>query len=186
MNLTDKNVFEQNGLVHTVDTMPLPNSIGDIITIISRVIRKGFVQSISLDINEGITIDWYRAITDTLEVSEPEDSVEVVLSRIELDELNQDFFSNIYEDFINALNDISEKGFVPSFIVTNSIANLKNILGNINLVKDYANKNFKYCDMPILITDIVLDGYIIICGSITKNNNKNEIVYGIKLNNRSK
>lgn len=75
------------GLIHTVDVLPLPKTRQGIVSLVEHVLSKPFVDEIVISITKGVEVSWHRALADSLAIRDPEDEEASVLNRVEL----QDF-----------------------------------------------------------------------------------------------
>lgn len=68
------------------DELELPETVEGLLITLRRVLAKPFVQRIVMQTGKPIQVDWYRDISDSLQVTEPEDTPDFVLSRVDMEE----------------------------------------------------------------------------------------------------
>ena len=114
-------------LVLSVEELPLPSNAQGILEVLRRVLSKPYVQSIFLKTGSPIEVAWYKDISDSLSIDEPDEEPDSVLSRVELEELYST--KPAREAYLDALLKSTTKGLQPTHMFVGSIAFFKDWMG---------------------------------------------------------
>ena len=68
------------------DELEMPGTVNGLLITLRRILAKPFIQRIILQTGKPIQVDWWRDISDSLQMVEPEDTPDFVLSRVDLEE----------------------------------------------------------------------------------------------------
>lgn len=114
-------------LVLSVEELPLPSNAQGILEVLRRVLSKPYVQSIVLRTGGPIEVSWYKDLSDSLTIDEPDESPDSVLSRVNLEELYSTKPSR--EAYIDALLKSTSKGLQPTHLFVGSVSFFKDWAG---------------------------------------------------------
>ncbi|MBT3328046.1 MAG: hypothetical protein HN396_17615 [Gemmatimonadales bacterium] len=85
MSLNDQ-VTASLALAH--DELEMPNTVEGLLITLRRILAKPFIQRIVMQTGKPIQVDWFHDISDSLQMVEPEDTPDFVLSRVDLEEFD--------------------------------------------------------------------------------------------------
>ena len=85
MSLSEK---VRTSLSLTHDELELPPTVEGLLITLRRILAKPYIQQIRLLAGKPIQVDWYRDLSDSLQMAEPEDTPDFVLSRVEMEEFD--------------------------------------------------------------------------------------------------
>ena len=74
-----------SGLIRSTDQLELPQTRQGVVDLVRRVLGKPFVERITIESGQPVEVVWTRPMSDSLEIDEPEESPDSVLSRVDLD-----------------------------------------------------------------------------------------------------
>ena len=86
MTQPQTNPENPSSLTLAVDEIELPGSVEGILGVLRRVLSKPYVQAITLKSEQPIKVEWYKDLSDSLSIGEPEESPDSVLSRVDMEE----------------------------------------------------------------------------------------------------
>lgn len=173
---------DKDSLTLSNDELPLPETAEGILSVVRGVLNKPFVQKITLSQGSPIQVSWYRDISDRLDVQEPEESPESVLSRVELEEITGDF--NGKELVVDGMMLVSSKGEYPSHLLVGNIKSFKDCLGIPQLVPiptldGTSYKNFM--GIPLIEVPSLHKDSIVLLSANVRNASLSETKSGLKL-----
>ena len=114
-----------NGMLLTTDAVPLPRTRAGILRTLARILSKPYVHRILLQMDEPIEVRWQHPMEDTLELEDPDDSVETTLGRVELVDIPEP--GDPEHLLVQALMYCSQKGHTPAFILVHDEKALKKL-----------------------------------------------------------
>jgi len=150
------------------DELPMPSTAEGILSVLRNVLNKPYVQSVLLSQGNPIQVTWYRDISDSLHVKEPDETADSVLSRIDLKELSGDY--NPKDLIVDGMLKISLSGEFPSHLLVGNIDSFRDCLGIPSMVEfqsfegtDYAN----FIGMPLIeVTSIHKDAMVLLAAGV--------------------
>jgi len=109
-----------SSLMLSVEEVDMPVNTEGILTTLRRVLSKPYVQSITLRTGRPIEVAWYKAISDSLDLGDPEDDPDVVLSRVELDEFST--AKSPKETIVDAMVLMSQRNLYANHLFVGSLS----------------------------------------------------------------
>lgn len=164
------------------DELPLPETAEGILKVLRNVLNKPFVQKITLSQGSPIKVSWYRDITDTLDISEPDEKPESVLSRVEIEELTGEFSGK--ELVVDGMMWVSSRGEYPSHLLVGNIKAFKDCLGIPHMVPlpalegtDYSN----FMGLPLIEVGSLHRDSMVLLSAKVRGASLSEVKSGLKL-----
>ena len=118
--------MDTSGLTLRSDKLDIPDGAEEILDVLGAVLSKPYVQSISVKSGGGISVSWYAAPGDSLISPDLDDSIDTVISRVELlDDYMDEVPSTPSEAVLRVLLEIDLDGEVPTHIMCKSTSGLK-------------------------------------------------------------
>ena len=169
-------------LTLTNDELPMPSTAEGILSVLRTVLNKPYVQSVVLSQGSPIKVSWYRDLSDSLHIREPEESVDSVLSRIDLKEISGDLEPK--ELIIDGMLKVSLSGEFPSHLLVGNIDTFRDFLGIPSLVDfppfegtDYLN----FIGMPLIEVPGIHKDTIVLLSASVRDAALSEVKSGYKL-----
>jgi hypothetical protein len=169
-------------LIRSVEEVPLPSTVEGTLTVLRRVLAKPYVQSILLRTGYPIEVTWFRDVSDSLAVGEPEEDVDSVLARIPLEELQSG--SELAVMLSEGMRSIEVDGMYPTHLFVGSIALFRNYL---NLPKtpvfprEESTEYYRVMGLKMLEVTSLNEDVVVVCGSPVRLATRTEIGLGIKI-----
>jgi len=180
-----EDIEAKTSLMLSVEEVDMPSTIEGILTILKRVLSKPYVQSIILRTGRPIEISWYKAISDSLRIGEPEDDPDVVLARVEIEEFST--AKSPKESLLDALISLSSRNLYANHIFVGSISFFRDWLG-IPTVVPFPRKEggagpgyYSFIGLNLLEVESLGEDVVVLLGSEAKNATTTEISFGLKI-----
>ncbi len=119
-------------LILAKEELPMPDTAEGILSVLRGVLNKPYIQSVLLSQGNPIQVTWYRDITDSLQTTEPEESIDSVLGRIDLNELSGPF--NAKEIIIEGMMRATINGEYPTHLLVGNIESFRDLMGIPSMV----------------------------------------------------
>jgi hypothetical protein len=172
-------------LMLSVEEIDMPTTTEGILTTLRRILSKPYVQAITLRTGRPIEISWYKAIADSLRIGEPEDTPDVVLGRVDLEEFSTT--KSPKETLVEALLFLSQKQLYASHLFVGSVGFFRDWIGIPSVVplqtlesvngKEYYN----FIGLNLLEVDSLEEDVVVLLGSDSKGATTTEISFGLKI-----
>jgi len=125
-------------------------------------LAKPYVQNIRLDIGGPIKVDWYRDVSDSLSIGEPEEPPDITLARIELDEFSSG--KSAREAIFDAVFHLNQRGLHATHLLVGSTEFVRDWFGIPSVTHlplfegtDYFNfLGLMLCEVESLEQDVVV------------------------------
>jgi hypothetical protein len=164
------------------DELPLPSTAEGILGVIRNVLNKPFVQTITLSQGSPIQVTWYRDLSDSLQIDEPDEQPDSVLARISIDELSGEFSPK--ELLIDGMMLVSAKGEYPSHLLVGNIDSFRDCLGIPRMVPLPPLEGTKYPNfigVPLVEVGGLHKDAMVLLSSGVRNGTFAEVKSGLKL-----
>ena len=164
------------------DELEMPTTVDGILSTIRRVLNKPYVQSILLSQGNPIQVTWYRDLSDSLETPEPDESVDSVLGRVRLDEIEgQD---SLKELVLDGMLRVSINGEFPSHLLVGNINVFKDTVGvprMLNLPKMDVEDHFNFAGIPLIEVPSLQEDSVVLLSAGVRDASLAEAKNGLKL-----
>ena len=142
---------DTDSLTLSRDEIPMPNTAEGILSVMRNILNKPYVQSVLLSQGNPIQVSWYRDISDSLQIKEPEESIDSVLSRIDLGEITGS--TTFKELLLDGLIKVSVGGRIPSHLLVGNIETFKQLL-NLPSIVNFSlfdgTDNYNFAGLPLV------------------------------------
>jgi hypothetical protein len=120
--------LSREDLTFSCEKLPLPATREGIVALVRHVLSKSFVQEIKISVLQGVEISWFRDVSDSLSIADPDDVPASVMQRVELDDFS--VAGSGKEVLLEAMLDMSSTGeYFPEYLFVGSFESLKDWLG---------------------------------------------------------
>ena len=173
---------DENSLMLSTEKLALPQTVEGAITLLRRVLSKPYVESVILRSGSPVEVTWYRDVSDSLSVGEPEEDPESVLSRIPIEEFSSSKLSIEY--LFEAIMNIEQEGLNASHLFVGSLSYLKEWLGLPSMVripKEEGTEYYRLVGLLVLEVPSLNNDVVVLCGSSIKESTRTELSVGLKL-----
>lgn len=172
-------------LMLSVEEVDTPPTVEGILSVLKRVLSKPYVQSVILRTGRPIEISWYKAISDSLRIGEPEDTPDVVLSRIELEEFSTT--KSPKETLLEGLMAMSHRQLFSSHLFVGSVSFFRDWMGipsviplsRLDSLDD--QKAYSFIGLTLIEVDTLAEDVVVLLGGGAKNATTTEISFGLKI-----
>jgi hypothetical protein len=182
--MTSENVKspDQASLTLAVDEIDLPGTVEGILGVLKRVLSKPYIQSIQLKSEQPIRVEWYKDLSDSLGIGDPEEDPDSVLSRVDLEEFSSP--KSPKEVVVESMLKLNNAGLQATHLFVGSVDYFKNWLelpAVVSLPKygdtDYYNFiGVRVAEVPSLEEDVV-----VVMGGVAAGVATNEIIKALKV-----
>lgn len=172
-------------LMLSVEEIDTPTTIEGILSVLKRVLSKPYVQSIILRTGRPIEVSWYKAISDSLKIGEPEDSPDLVLSRIDLEEFSTTKSSK--EALLDAMMSMSHRQLFSSHLFVGSVDFFRDWLGIPSVVPLNKletldeSKSYSFIGLQLTEVDTLAEDVVVLLGGGAKDCTTTELSFGLKI-----
>ncbi len=164
------------------DEVPMPQTVEGVLSTLRNILNKPYVQSIRLSQGEPIKVSWYRDLSDSLRTVEPEESVDSVLSRVDLKEISGNY--SLKELLVDGMMRVSISGEYPSHLLVGNIDTFRDLLGipqMISLPEFDGTGHTNFAGMPLIeVTNLQADSVVLLASGV-RGAKLSEVKSGIKL-----
>jgi len=172
-------------LMLSVEEIDTPPTVEGILSVMKRVLSKPYVQSIILRTGRPIEISWYKAISDSLRIGEPEDSADVVLARIDLEEFSTS--KSPKETLLEALMALSHRQLFSSHLFVGSVPFFRDWVGipsvlplnQVDTLDD--QKAYNFIGLNLIEVESLAEDVVVLLGAGAKNATMTEVSFGLKI-----
>lgn len=164
------------------DEIPMPQTVEGVLNSIRNVLNKPYVQSIRLSQGEPIRVSWYRDLSDSLHTVEPDESVDSVLSRIDLKELSGNY--SLKELIVDGMFKTSVSGEYPSHLLVGNIDFFRDCLSIPSMVSIPDLDGTKYLNfigLPLIEVPSIQEDSVVLLSSSIRGASLSEVKSGLKL-----
>lgn len=168
--------------IMTTTEIPMPSTVEGIVGVIRRTLGKDYIQSIHLSIGRPIEVVWYRDIDEVLSFEEVDESPDVTLARIEINELEPTEGASPSEILLECLGEINEQGLRATHMFCGSLLYLKGLFGiprSRKLPKE--NAYVSLFNVKVLEVPSIPDDAIVILASENRSASVNEVKNGFRV-----
>jgi hypothetical protein len=179
MSLSDKN---PNSFVLSVEEVDLPATLVGIVGLLRKILSKPFVQSISLQTGQPIKVAWYKDISDSLAIGEPEESPDSVLSRIDLDEFSTN--KGAKETLVDAIMSLNQRNLFATHVFSGSEQAFKDWFGIPSVLQIPAYEGTEYQNflgLKYLETDAIGHDVVVLLAGETPEATLTEATMALKI-----
>jgi hypothetical protein len=172
----------ENSLTLSVEELDCPSTIEGILTVLRRVLSKPYVQSISVKADHPIEVTWYRDITDTLSIGEPEESPDTVLGRIDLEEFSST--KSAREALVDAVLSLNQQGLQATHLFVGSVGFFKSwveLPSVLTLPKFEGTDYYNFIGLKTLETDSLEEDVVVLLGAGSLSSTQTELVKALKI-----
>jgi len=176
---------KDSSLMLSVEEIDMPPNVEGILTVLKRVLSKPYVQSISLKTGRPIEVAWYKAISDSLRIGDPEDDADVVLSRVELEEFSST--KSAREALVEAMILLGQRNLYASHLFVGSVKYFRDWVGLPSVVMLPRQENldgsssYNFIGINLLEVESLAEDVVVLLGAEAKNSTKTEINFGLKI-----
>ena len=117
---------DQSSLTLSVDEIDLPGTVEGILGVLKRVLSKPYIQSIQLKSEQPIKVEWYKDLSDSLGIGDPEEGPDSVLARVDLEEFSSP--KSPKETLVESMLKLNNAGLQATHMFVGSIEYFKNWL----------------------------------------------------------
>ena len=164
------------------DELPMPTTAEGILSVLRNVLNKPYVQSVHLSQGNPIQVTWYRDLSDSLHVKEPEDSVDSVLSRVDLKEISGDY--NPKDLLVDGMLKVSLSGEFPSHLLVGNINVFRDFMGIPSLVEFppfEGTEHLNFIGLPLIEVNNIHQDTMVLLSAAVRNASRCEVKSGYKL-----
>ena len=173
---------DASGLIFSKDKLDLPETPEVILEVLRGVLAKPFIQNITIDINGGSVVCWYRHASDSLTESVSIETSDSVLDSIEL--VDSNYSGPPKSQIFDGLSEGAFAGYIPTHILCGSTEGFKKWLGVPGMVRfPKAGVRNASLFMGFLIeeTAFLPDDSIVLCGCRVRTVGLESIVFGVRI-----
>ena len=124
MSLSNKN---PSGFMLSVEELDMPSTAERVLAVLRRILSKPYVQSIKMTTGRPMEVAWYKDISDSLSLGEPEESPDSVLSRVDLEEFASS--RGAKEALFDAIFALNQRDLLATLLFAGSTEYVKDWLG---------------------------------------------------------
>ena len=171
-----------DSLVMSVEELDLPATAEGILQVLRKVLSKPYVQSIKLSTGKPIEVAWYKDMSDSLHIGEPDESDDSVLSRVEISEYDSTEPSK--EAFMSAVLQMNADGLQVTHVFVGAISFFKSWLGYPSLLRfpDIEGTEYKnFMGYNLLEVESLEEDVVVLLGGPTKSDRLVDLTTAVKL-----
>lgn len=171
-----------DSLTLSVEELDLPSNAQGILEVLRKVLSKPYIQSIVLRTGSPIEVSWYKDMSDSLTINEPDESAESVLARVSLEELSTT--KSARESLIDAQIKLTGKGLQPTHIFVGSVDFFKSWcdVPSVLELPSYEGTDFlNFAGSHLLEVESLEEEVVVILGGPTRNNRLTDLSKAYKL-----
>ena len=180
MNVTEETTSPQLLLSH--EKIPMPASTEGIVSILRRVLSKPYIQSVSLRSGHPIEVSWYKDISDSLSMGEPEESPDSVLSRVDLEEFSSG--GGPKETLLDAMIYLNQQHHHATHLFVGSVEFFKKWVGIPSVVvlpKFEETEYYNFIGMSLLEVSPLPEDVVVVLAAKTREATRTELMKGLKI-----
>ena len=172
----------KDSLTLSVEELPLPSSAQGILEVLRKVLSKPFIQSIVLRTGQPIEVSWYKDMSDSLTLGEPDESPDSVLARVSLEEVYST--KPPREAYIDGLLKMTMKNSNPTHVFVGSLDFFKEWAGVpevVSLPVFEGTDFYNFAGLRLLEVESLEEDVVVLLGGPTKDNELKELSLSYKL-----
>lgn len=173
---------DEGSLMLSTEKLALPQTVEGAITLLRRVLSKPYIESVILRSGSPVEVTWYRDVSDSLSVGDPEEDAESVLARVPIEEFSSSKPSVEY--LFDAIMNVEQDGFHASHLFVGSMNYLKEWLGLPSVVripKEEGTDYYRLIGLMVLEVTSLNEDVVVLCGSNIRDATRTELNVGLKL-----
>ena len=177
-----ENAVAPESLVLCVEEIALPSNAQGILEVMRRVLSKPYVQSILLRTGSPIEVSWYKDISDSLDIDEPDEDPESVLSRVRLEELSSTKPSR--DAYVDALLKSTTQGLQATHLFVGSTSFFKDWMGvpSVLSLPEFEGTEFlNFAGIRLLEVDSLQEDVVVLLSGPTTTNRLIDLSTAYKL-----
>jgi hypothetical protein len=170
------------GLSLAVEEVDCPSTIEGILTVLRRVLSKPYIQSISIKAESPIEVTWYKDISDSLAIGEPEEAPDAVLSRVELEELIST--KSPRESIIDAAMALNQQGLQATHLFYGSLDFFKGwveLPTVLSLPRFEGTEYYNFIGIRVIETDFIEEDVVVLLGAGASTATRTELTKALKI-----
>ncbi|MAP22574.1 MAG: hypothetical protein CL582_16725 [Alteromonadaceae bacterium] len=174
-----------SSLMLSVEELDMPSNVEGIVTTLRRVLSKPYVQSISLRTGRPIEVTWYKSISDSLDVGEPEEDPDMVLSRVELEEFSTT--KSPKETLVDAMVFLSQRNLYANHLFVGSLSYFRDWVDLPSVVPLPRQESvdgrmyYNFVGLNLFEVESLGEDVVVLLGSESRNGTTTETKYGLKI-----
>ena len=172
----------QNQLTLAVEELDCPATIEGILTVLRRVLSKPYVQAISVKAERPIEVTWYKDISDSLAIGEPEESTDSVLSRIDLEEFSSTKPSR--EAIMEAIMSLNQQGLQATHLFVGSSSFFRNWIelpSVVALPRFEGTEYHNFIGLKTLEAESLEEDVVVLLGAGSGSATRTELIKALKI-----
>jgi len=173
---------DMGSLVMSEEQIPLPATVDGVLEVLKQVLSKPFVQSVSLNSGEPIRVVWYKAISDSLNIGEPEDAPEDVLAQVDLEEFTSS--RGAAASLVEAVFYLNQRNLHATHLFVGSLEFFKDWQGIpsvVNLPEMSGTKYLNYLSINLLEVPFLEEEVVVLLASGARNASTTETTKALKI-----
>jgi len=173
---------DDHSLIRSEEELDLPQTVEGVLNVLRKVLAKPFVQSIVLKVGQPIHVLWWKDMSDSLQLGEPEDSVELLLSRVDMEEFSTK--SDARHGLIEAILYLSLKNLFSTHILVGSIDFLKEQMSVpkvVQLPRIEGTEYLNFLGLNLLEVMSLPEDSIILLASEVRTANRTEVTRALRI-----
>ena len=169
-------------LVMSVEEVDMPATAEGILQVLRKVLSKPYVQSIRLTTDRPIEVSWYKDISDSLHIEDPDEDPDTVLSRVSMAEYDTN--EPAKDAFMGAALQINGDGQQATHVFVGSVDFFKSWLGYPSLLRfpEYEGTEYKnFMGLSLIEIDSLEEDVVVVLGGPTRVNRLVDLTTGLKI-----
>jgi len=172
-------------LMLSVEELEMPPTAEGILTTLRRILTKPYVQSITLRTGRPMEVVWYKAISDSLRIGEPEEAADVVLARIALEEFSTT--KSPKETLLDAMLFLGQKRLYSSHIFVGSIQFFRDWMGIPTVVAlerqdgPDGSEYYNFIGLHLVEVDTLEEDSVVLLGAEARGATTTETSFGLRI-----
>ena len=178
--MTTGEATDRGGLILTTDKLPIPDTAEEVLQLLRHILSKQFVQDIHLQSSGILTVQWYRAPSETIHDKDPDVSPDTVLDRMALSDAS--YVGTPKEKLIDCVLELELNGLEPTNIFCHSLELFKAWLGYTKMFRlPMFDGKPMFTGLCVVEVPQLTEDTLVVCASPVGDPALNYITTGIRL-----